>query len=47
MEAPIFEVVLWFIGSFLVAIYLGREPEVDSTEIFDYYYNNDDVDGCK
>lgn len=47
MEAPVLEVILWFIGSFLVSMYLGREPEVDQNEIFEYYSNNDDVDGCK
>jgi hypothetical protein len=50
MEAHILEVILWFVGSFLVAIHLGREPEIDSDEIFNHYYKkgeSDDVDGCK
>lgn len=46
MEASNAEVILFFIGTVLVARYLDWSPEPDDQEIYDYYYK-DDVDGCK
>ncbi len=46
MEASSLEVIIFFVGTILVARYLDWTPEPDSDEILEYYNNQDD-DGCK